>query len=606
MENRKEDLAKMIARNMAAADGLDASVEPTVGVTDFGEDAFDSVSYQQQRSAVRTAKRRPSGNGSGSSGSRKSSGGSGSAHRKKSSGSRGTSSGRSTSSSKSKSSAVSKAETVKKKKKKQKISATKAMLIFTCIAVALAVSATGVYIAGRKVYDDTYLPNTYVGGVDIGGMDKKQAVAELKKNSVIPESLYITKKDGTGINIKLSDIGYVDNTEAVLEKYYNEQDHGKWVNAVFNKDEFSMSESFTYDKKMLEQQLAHKLLKDQKAKPPRDAYIKQNENGGFSVVSEDDGDTIDDNRIQLLFDYVESELDKPNFDIAIGSVDCYKKAKIHAEELADDCTKLNDLHNIQIGFDFILGTEMLDGNTIMNWVEFDENAPVNGLEVNRQAVEGYVASLSEKYDPFGKDREFNSTSRGKITVPQGQGCYGWWLDQDAMTNFIINCIENCESATTDAIYYVNPNSTYSYTCNPDWYTEESDFGDTYFDVDLEMQHLWYYEDGKMKMECDIVSGYPNESRNTPGGVYKLWLKERGKTLVGSSDGHSYASYVEFWNYISTIGIGFHDASWQNGVFGGTKYQDPTWGSHGCLNMPYDAAEYIYNNVPLDTPVFAYW
>ena len=117
---------------------------------------------------------------------------------------------------------------------------------------------------------------------------------------------------------------------------------------------------------------------------------------------------------------------------------------------------------------------------------------------------------------------------------------------------------------------------------------------------------WYYENGEMKMESDIVSGYPSESRNTPAGVYKLWLKERGKTLVGSSDGQSYASYVEFWNYFSTIGIGFHDASWQGGVFGGEKYQSPTWGSHGCVNLPYDAAEYIYENAPLDTPVFLYW
>ena len=68
------------------------------------------------------------------------------------------------------------------------------------------------------------------------------------------------------------------------------------------------------------------------------------------------------------------------------------------------------------------------------------------------------------------------------------------------------------------------------------------------------------------MESDIVSGYPSKSRNTPGGVYKLWYKEKGKTLRGSADGQSYASYVDYWNNVSTIGIGLHDASWQNGNF----------------------------------------
>ena len=118
--------------------------------------------------------------------------------------------------------------------------------------------------------------------------------------------------------------------------------------------------------------------------------------------------------------------------------------------------------------------------------------------------------------------------------------------------------------------------------------------------------MWYYKDGKLAMESDIVSGYPSKSRNTPGGVYKLWYKEKGKTLRGSADGQSYASYVDYWNNVSTIGIGLHDASWQNGNFGGSRYKSSTWGSHGCINMPLDKAKYVYDKIDLGTPVFMYW
>lgn len=486
------------------------------------------------------------------------------------------------------------------------MTATKAALICTCILLTGLMAGGGFLIVGNKMYEDSFLDNTYISGVDVGGMDKRQALEEVKKKAGIPDVLAITKRDGSQITIPLADIGYKDNTEELVNKYYNGQDHGKWLSAMFEKEEYSIKNSFHYDKKKLESILAHKLIKNQKAKAPQDAYISRNDAGSFMVVGENDGDSIDTNKIQLLFDYVESELDELHFDIAIGSVDCYKKAKLHSEDLYERCQKLNNLHNIEIVIDFQLNTEKIDGPTIMKWVGYDEDAPVNALEVDRDKVEQYVSLLASRYDTFGKDRQFVSTSRGPITVPQGEGCYGWWLDQDAMTDHIIECIENCESTRMDAIYYVNPDSTYSYTCNPDWLTDKTDYGDTYFDVDLKMQHMWYYENGEMKMESDIVSGYPSESRNTPAGVYKLWLKERGKTLVGSSDGQSYASYVEFWNYFSTIGIGFHDASWQGGVFGGEKYQSPTWGSHGCVNLPYDAAEYIYENAPLDTPVFLYW
>lgn len=593
METRKEDLARMIARNMSMTENFGDDPEPVRGVTDFGEDAFDTVYASAARERYPRKKRTGS-----SSGSRNST-----AQRQRS-GSRTAKSANSKS--RTNTSAVRKQAAKVKKKKKKKMTATKAALICTCILLTGLVTAGGVFIIGRKAYEDTFLDNTYISGVDVGGMDKKQALAELKKKSVIPETVYITKRDGSGMNIALKDIGYVDNTEELINKYYNGQDHGKWLNAKFEKDEYSIKNSFHYDKKKLENLLAHKLIKNQKAKPPKDAYITRSDSGSFVVVNEEDGDTIDTNKIQLLFDYVESELDNMNFDIAIGSVDCYKKAKIHADDLYEQCQKLNNLDSIEIVFDFHQGTEKIDGLTIMKWIGFDEDDPVNSLEVDRDQVEQYVNRLASKYDTFGKDREFVSTSRGAITVPQGEGCYGWRLNKDAMTDYIIECIKNCESSRTEAIYYVNPDSTYSYTCNPDWLTAESDFSDTYFDVDLAKQHLWYYENGEMKMESDFVSGYPSESRNTPAGVYKLWLKERGKTLVGSSDGQSYASYVEFWNYFSTIGIGFHDASWQGGVFGGDKYKSPTWGSHGCINLPYDAAEYIYNNVPLDTPVFMYW
>ena len=97
---------------------------------------------------------------------------------------------------------------------------------------------------------------------------------------------------------------------------------------------------------------------------------------------------------------------------------------------------------------------------------------------------------------------------------------------------------------------------------------------------------------------------PTEERNTPGGVYKLWIKEKDKVLKGSlPSGETWETPVTFWNNISTFGIGLHDATWHTS-FGGTRYKQ--YGSHGCINMPYKAAEYVYKNIPIGTPVVMYW
>lgn len=66
-------------------------------------------------------------------------------------------------------------------------------------------------------------------------------------------------------------------------------------------------------------------------------------------------------------------------------------------------------------------------------------------------------------------------------------------------------------------------------------------------------------------------------------------------------GEGYASPVKFWMPFNG-GIGFHDASWRN-TFGGTIYKKN--GSHGCVNMPYEAAKTLYENVYKGMPVICY-
>ena len=50
------------------------------------------------------------------------------------------------------------------------------------------------------------------------------------------------------------------------------------------------------------------------------------------------------------------------------------------------------------------------------------------------------------------------------------------------------------------------------------------------------------------------------------------------------------------------GIGMHDASWRV-YFGGKIYL--TSGSHGCVNMPYDAAAQMYENIDETMPIIVY-
>ena len=65
-------------------------------------------------------------------------------------------------------------------------------------------------------------------------------------------------------------------------------------------------------------------------------------------------------------------------------------------------------------------------------------------------------------------------------------------------------------------------------------------------------------------------------------------------------GKDYKSFVKYWMAYSGNNYGIHDASWRN-KFGGSIYKAN--GSHGCVNVPTDAAAKLYNMLDIGTPVY---
>jgi len=127
---------------------------------------------------------------------------------------------------------------------------------------------------------------------------------------------------------------------------------------------------------------------------------------------------------------------------------------------------------------------------------------------------------------------------------------------------------------------------------------KDDIGNTYVEVDLVGQHIWFYKNGLLITQGDVVTGtYGSDKTRTPVGIYKIDYKETNATLVGEN----YAAPVDFWLPFNG-GIGIHDAGWRT-AFGGELYK--TGGSHGCVNSPYEVAKTIFNNIEVGTPVVCY-
>ncbi|MFQ8843306.1 MAG: L,D-transpeptidase [Clostridium fessum] len=82
----------------------------------------------------------------------------------------------------------------------------------------------------------------------------------------------------------------------------------------------------------------------------------------------------------------------------------------------------------------------------------------------------------------------------------------------------------------------------------------NDYGDTYVEINLTGQHLFFYKEGKLVVESDFVSGNLAKGWGTPAGSYPLAYKQKNAVLKGEN----YRTPVNYWMPFNN-GIGMHDA-----------------------------------------------
>ena len=131
-------------------------------------------------------------------------------------------------------------------------------------------------------------------------------------------------------------------------------------------------------------------------------------------------------------------------------------------------------------------------------------------------------------------------------------------------------------------------------------------------VDISDQHATLYDGNKVIVDTPVVTG--KDSTPTDLGYFGIVEKQENAVLRGPG----YASPVDYWMLFNeNEQEGLHDAEyhidydengnvvknhgWRTYEEFGTEYYHGN-GSHGCTNLPIEAAKNIYNNVEIGTKV----
>ena len=469
----------------------------------------------------------------------------------------------------------------KGRSRKKKTFPVLAAAIAGAVITVAAAAGAGYYIYRGKQYETVFFLSTSINGIDAS----EKTVDQMKKlisREIDSYELTIKKRGGKTEKITGEDIGLHSVFDGKLEEYLASQDPLDWWSSCRKQKYYEVQVMSEFDEGMLEERIGTlELFQEENMEPPKDAYLSDYLPGqGYVVMPEEPGTVLDKEKTAREIRKAVAGMEK---ELVLEELDVYEKAAVTGEdpELNGIADKLNKYANMTVTYLFGEKEEILDGNLISGWITMEDTGEVS---LSQEAVTAYVEDLAARYDTANQ-KKMLKTSYGP-TVEITKGFYGWKMDQDTEAQALYEILMSGQSQAREPAYLQTGASH-----------GDNDYGDTYVEINLTAQHLFFYKDGRLLVESDFVSGNAARGYSTPSGAYPLTYKQRNATLRGAD----YATPVSYWMPFNR-NIGMHDATWR-GSFGGSIYK--TGGSHGCINLPKTAAKTIFENIEKGMPVLCY-
>ena len=451
----------------------------------------------------------------------------------------------------------------------------------TLILAGVVISVLAViYLAFSLYFQSHFAFRTTVNHVNVAGKSPakvEQKLAEEMKGY----QLTIKTRDGESEVLMGEDIGIEPVFDGEIKELIKKQNGFAWPYYLVKGQELESKAVVSYDKTACEKELeAFAFMKQSDWVKSEDAYISDYTKDGYEIVKEKYGTEIDPAALKKAVE--ESVLNLAE-ELQLEEAGCYVEPGVTSgsEKLKESLETLNQYTGITVIYNVGEEKERLDGEIIHTWLSVAEDGSV---KIDDEAVADYVKELARKYNTAFRKRTLDTSYGQNVQIIGGD--YGWKVDNEAEKEMIIKDLKAGENVERELVYAQTANSH-----------GEHDYGNTYVEINLTAQHLFFYKDGKLLVETDFVSGNLAKNHATPVGAYGVTYKQKEATLRGED----YESDVTYWMpYCGNVGM--HDATWRS-TFGGSIYKRK--GSHGCVNLPVSAAKTIFENIEAGYPVLVY-
>ncbi|MCM1568934.1 MAG: L,D-transpeptidase/peptidoglycan binding protein [Roseburia sp.] len=479
-----------------------------------------------------------------------------------------------------------------KRKPRPKLKFYSKLLLLCCAAI---------YVAMVIYFWNRFAPNVWINGIYCTGKTAEEVNRELLASAVLPEKLVVTgylSEEGTegSQTLVLADIAFSMDYLEELKEHMNNQIPWRWPACLTASQNHEVPAAYSYDTAKLISCLESMSVYTQEDMP-EDYFIQYAGSGQGYTLYDGMMNRLD---TEAAVKCIKEALTKGQEEVNLMESGCYYDVPLSRKQENTRLlwTKLESFQQNSPSYDFEEEKLQLSPDDMVSFIQkSDDRLPLVDEEgafvLDEEAIALFVEKMANEYDTYKKDWSFLST-RGDTVAVQGE-TYGGIIDRETeilwLTEYLNRLLQGEPIAAEEKIHIP------VYRQEP-YYRGKDSVGPTYIEVDMTEQRLYYYDEGRLTLETDVVTGSVRPKRETPEGVNYVYAKQQNRTLRGPG----YATFVKYWMPVNG-NIGLHDASWRK-EFGGDIYL--TNGSHGCVNLPSDKADELYQEVEIGTPVVMFY
>ena len=435
-----------------------------------------------------------------------------------------------------------------------------------------------IYLLVSLYFINHFFFNTKINGINLS-LKSIDVSEKIIREEVEGYKINLIGRDGRIEEITGEEIDFKYSNKNSLKEVYKKQSYLKWIKSLIKKEEYYLENLFVFNEIKLDKKIEDLKILNKEIIEPKNVIFKFGKSN-YELIKEVEGNKINKEKLE---EAIKINLLKGNRVLDLNENSCYENPiyTLDSNKTLETHKLLNQYVQSKITYVFEDKKEILDGEIINQWLTVNEDLDV---VISERLVREYVKGLSRKYNTVGITRNFK-TSIGTIVEVKG-GYYGWKINIEDETKELLENIKLGKVIEKEPIY-----------TQEGLERGENDIGDTYVEINITKQRLWFYKDKKLITQGYIVTGDPNKGYSTKVGTYMLNYKEKGSTLTGPN----YEAKVKYWMPFNG-NIGIHDASWRYS-FGGEIYKRN--GTHGCVNSPLYLAKTIFENIEEGTPVICY-